>query len=418
MKTKFSGYRVAVAVFMYLFVAMGSLTCLSVFIPSLCAENGFRLDQVSIMSSFSGFTSTIVGMFLTPIVLKKLKPRGCMLAGTILISCHLLWYSFATSLWELYFAAAIGGLAIGVGTMAAAGALIGNWFVEKRAQITGIVMASANLGGAVFMAGCGSLIDAFGYRTSYRFVTLFVFVVAIIAVLLVRNKPEDIGELPLGFETLGQNAAAGETALPGLTAKEAMKTASFWFSFAGICIGTLAYMSCMTYVVTLLTSDGYGMTTSSASIFSAILGLAGAAILMLNGKLQTKLGYTKYIAFGGIISAVGAFIFGLSGTGLVNMPWLIVIAVVCISVGGSRRTADAQTATAKCFGLKDFGSIQAYFSAAANAGGILMAFVVSGLINAGLSTASFYVVYAVLALISMVCLILAGIKAPFKIEST
>lgn len=414
MKEKFSGYRVAVATAMYLFVAMGGLGILSIFIPSLCAENGFTLDQISVMSSCAGLGSTLIGMFVTPTLLKKFQPRGCMIIASVLICGHLLWYSFATKLWELYVAATLGGFAIGIGTMAAAGALISNWFVEKRAQVTGIVMACSNLGGAAFQAVCGSLIDSMGYRMTYRVVVAFIFVVAVIAMAMIRNKPEDVGEKPLGFETLGQTAATAGAELPGLTAKEAMKTASFWFAFAGICIGTLTYMSCLTYFVTVLTGEGYGMTTASASIYAAALGLVAAGVLMLNGKIQGKLGYARYIGFGGIVTAIGALVFGLTGPALASMPWLIIIAIVCLSVGASRRSADAQTATAICYGLKDFATIQAYFTASATAGTILMAFVTSAMISAGLNTDSFYVVYAVLALVSMACLIAAGITSPMK----
>lgn len=412
MKEKFSGNKIVVAAFMYLFVAMGALGCLSVFMPSICAENGFTVPQVSVMFTCAGLTGAVSGMFITPLALKKLGARGCIFVAAVILVGHLLWYSFATTLTELYIAACLGGLAIGVGTMAACGALIGNWFVEKRAQMTGIVMAGAGVGGAVIQALAGALIDSIGYRSTYRVIVAIVAVVSVIALLIIHNRPEDIGEKPYGFSSGAQTADVPE--LPGLTAKEAMKTASFWLAFFGIALGTLAYMCIMSYIVTLLTSPGYDMSTSTASIFTAILALSGAIAMMFNGKFVEKLGFVKYIIMTGLAAVIGALIFGLSGASITGMLWLIFIAVVCASLGSSRQTADAQTTTAFCFGMKDFGSIQAYFAAAANLGNIFMAVIVSALLGAGKTLAFCYIVFAVIAAASMILLVLAKKTSPLK----
>ncbi len=414
MKTKFSGYRIAAAAFVWLFIAMGALSGLAVFMPSICAENGFTVPQVSIMFTCAGLTGALSGMFIMPTALKRIAPKGCIFLSYLILIGHMLWYSFATHLWELYVAACIGGVAVGMGTMAAAGALVANWFIDKRAQMTGIVMAGAGFGGAVLQAVSGALIDAVGYRMTYRIIVAAIAVIGAVVLVIIHNRPEDVGEKPLGYDNVSKGGAAEQVELPGVTAKEAIKTPSFWMAFAGIALGTLAYMSYMSYVVTLLTSEGYGLATGRASVYSAVLGLAGAVYMLVNGRLVEKLGFTKYVLFGGMIGIVGALIFGCSGTALANMSWLILIAVVLMSFANSRQTADAQTATAACFGLKDFNSIQAYFAAAANLGSMFMAFVVGGLLGAGFSLANCYVAFAAISAASMILLFLAGKLSPLN----
>ena len=406
----------AIASFLYLFVLMGTTNCLGVFLPSICADNGFTVSQGSVMFTCAGIAAAGVGMLLTPTILKKLQPRGSILIGLILYVAQILWYSFGTTIVEFYIAACLGGAALGIGGIASCGALVGNWFVAKRAQVTGIVMAGAGLGSACLQAISGILIEALGYRAGYRVVAIIVAVVGIIVLLVLRNKPEDVKQKPLGYELLAQTQiqAQDKVSLPGVAAKKAFASPAFWFGIGGMALGNLAYTFCGSYVVTLLTDASYGVSTSVAAYYSAILGLVSAVYLILNGKLFDKLGFGKYIVFTGVAAAAGSFIFGLTGSKIVGLPWLIIIAVVLCSFSISRQNADAQTTAATCFGMRDFTSIQAYLAASANAGAIFMAVIVSGLLNSGSSLAFCFTVFGIILLLSMVCLLLAKVFSPLN----
>lgn len=94
---KFRGYIIAVALFVFIFVNMGGVGCLSVFMPSIVAETGYSTTQISLMFTFAGVASALCGLLITPTVLKKLGPKKCMLIATICTALSLSTYKEKTT---------------------------------------------------------------------------------------------------------------------------------------------------------------------------------------------------------------------------------------------------------------------------------------------------------------------------------
>ena len=195
---KFSGYLMAVLCFAFIFVNMGCLNSLGVFSPSLVQETEYSRYQISLMFTFAGASAALTGMFITPKALKKLGEKKCMLFATILTAAHFLVYSSVSRLFLLYIGAVMGGMAIGIGLYAACCAIVGHWFIKNRLVMLSIVSAGSPIGSAFINMFAGRSIMSVGYRNTYRILAVFALVVGIVIILLVRNRPEDMGQSPLG----------------------------------------------------------------------------------------------------------------------------------------------------------------------------------------------------------------------------
>lgn len=416
---KFRGYIIAVALFVFIFVNMGGVGCLSVFMPSIVAETGYSTTQISLMFTFAGVASALCGLLITPTVLKKLGPKKCMLIATICTALSLFLYGRTSSLAVFYFAAALGGFAIGIGYFAACGSMIGNWFFDKRLSIIGAISAASGLGGTVFKSLSGYAITAFGYRTAYVFIALSTLVVGLIVQLIVRDHPSELGQTALGAEKmdLQSSGSAGSAELPGLSFKEALKTPSFYLIFFGGALGIIAYMGMSMYMVTLLATN-YGMSLTSAANYNALFQFAVMVAVFFSGRIAEKIGIRGYILYVGIAMSAGLLLIVLFGSSIIGAPVALIAAAVLVGVGGSHQSSDSSILAQSCFGAKDFATIQAYLIGGVNAGSALTAIVAAPFIGADGSMLPCFRVFFVLSVVWMIMMFVGSVLAPYKEKTT
>ncbi len=406
-KNTFSGYKMAALTFFYLFLLMGCTNVLPIAMNSICIENSIDISQLSIIYAGAGITGGAVGMFVTPIALQKVGPRKCMIISFVLMSVNIFLYSVSAKLWQFCVAGGIGGCAVGIGTFAVAGAIVANWFIEKRNVMMGIVVAASGLGTATFQALDGNLIELIGYKWMYRLDLAIIVVFGVVICLMIRSTPQDIGQQPLGI-------AEDQTSidLPGLTLSEALKTPALWLCFLATIIGVVAYASQNSYFASLLV--GYEMETGKVSVFSAVIGLAGTALAALSGKIFNKLGMVGYSLYTGCTVAAGALIIYLLGPSIVNIPIVIVISTILIAVGVTRQSTDLQVATGDLFGYKNFNSIQAILVAGGNIAYVFISIVLTLILKFGHDLRFCFLIYALMAVLSAVLFIAAKCLSPMK----
>ena len=104
-----------------------------------------------------------------------------------------------TSSWQLWL---LWGLPVGVGTGAMAlvlGAIIANrWFVRHRGIVTGLFSAASSTGQLVFLPAIAQLAHGPGWRWAAGLVAAFALLLVPVVLLLLRDRPSDVGEVPYG----------------------------------------------------------------------------------------------------------------------------------------------------------------------------------------------------------------------------
>ena len=104
-----------------------------------------------------------------------------------------------TSAWQLWF---LWGVPIGVGTGAMAlvfGAIVANrWFVKHRGLVTGLFSAASSTGQLIFLPVIAQLAHGPGWRWAAGVVAVFSLLLVPVALLVLRDRPSDVGEVPYG----------------------------------------------------------------------------------------------------------------------------------------------------------------------------------------------------------------------------
>ena len=120
-------------------------------------------------------------------------------------------------------------------------AAVNNWFRERRATAMG-VMLLPSVAAVIFVPSLGAAAGLLGtVNTPAAWLVVAAVVLALIWPLsrLVRNRPEDHGQLPDGIDPASNTEAASDQSdvdavFPDYTWREAMQTRAFWLMTLGI----------------------------------------------------------------------------------------------------------------------------------------------------------------------------------------
>jgi MFS family permease len=142
-----------------------------------------------------------------------------------------------TSAWQLWL---LWGFAVGIGTGALAlvfGAIVANrWFVRHRGLVIGVFSAASSTGQLVFLPVIAYLADGPGWRWAAGLVAAFALALVPLVLLLLRDRPEDVGTTAYGAPP-GAPPAPAVTAASGAartaltTLRDCSRSRTFWVLF-------------------------------------------------------------------------------------------------------------------------------------------------------------------------------------------
>jgi MFS family permease len=166
------------------------------------------------MSAEFGWSRAIVGLGMSLAVLSfglpapfagfltsKFGPRKVLVVGNLVGGLGMAAMSLVSEIWQVYLIYSVVGLGCCIGGIIPASTVANNWFVRKRSLAVSIIMALVGLGGFTFPFVTTALLTSVGWRMSWVILGgIFVAIGSIIgSAVLVRNKPEDMGQLPDGL---------------------------------------------------------------------------------------------------------------------------------------------------------------------------------------------------------------------------
>jgi MFS family permease len=132
-------------------------------------------------------------------LMERFGIRRVVAGALLLVSAGAGLTLLMTSAWQLWF---LWGVPIGVGTGAMAlvfGAIIANrWFVRHRGVVTGCFSAASSTGQLIFLPAIAQLAHGPGWRLAAGLVAVFALVLVPVVVLVMRDRPSDVGVLPHG----------------------------------------------------------------------------------------------------------------------------------------------------------------------------------------------------------------------------
>lgn len=379
--------------FLMVFVALGfGSSTKGTFLTSVTGSLGLARSRFTIADSLRYITTGILAVFLGRTV-EKIGLRKMAGFGFLFLTLSFVSNAFSAEtagflndifpeapvfFKELfpYLPFYLGGIFLGAGlawtTTSMVGYLVENWFSNGKGTIMGILLAANGLGGVasefivtkIIFGVNGEIPDAESHwKLAYLIIAGLFLTVGVIAVLIIREKPSDIGTEPL-WQDREKKAKRGLN-WEGYTPKEALRMPTFYI--AGICIFLTGFtLQSMTNI-----SKPYMYDLGFPKDYVIYVFALHALVLMLSktmaGVAYDTIGikWTYLICCTGAVIAIGSLFFlrpvasGITGIDAV-LPWGYSI-FSCL--GMPLETVMIPLTVSYLFGKQGFKKVLGYFIA-------------------------------------------------------
>ncbi|WP_316180500.1 MULTISPECIES: MFS transporter [unclassified Bradyrhizobium] len=231
------GWIMVAVTFFTALVSAGTVGAPGVFIVPLQQEFGWSTAEISSALSIRFVLFGLMAPFAAAL-LNRYGLRNITLLAQLIVVTALLSSLAMTHVWHLVL---LWGVVIGIGTGMTAlvlGATIATrWFVARRGLVVGILTASVATGQLVFLPLLASLTERLGWRVALGLICVMLGVSATAVLLLMRDRPSDLGLRPFGDKGTDPIAAPAPVTTPILAAalgtlRDAARAPVFWMLFA------------------------------------------------------------------------------------------------------------------------------------------------------------------------------------------
>jgi MFS family permease len=361
-KDGFYGWVNLAVMFFFNVALMPMMMAFTFFLPYWIKEFGWSRG----LASGAQTVSTIVMGLAAPLVAIFIMKRGTKLAiviGNLISVAGLVLLAFQHHIWQLYLGIGVLlGLGVSIGGMLAMMTVVNNWFIVKRPVALSISMASMGFSGVLVNPSMMALIDAVGWRNTYLILAAGALLFCVIVpALLIKNRPEDLGQVPDG-----PGSAKSEMAQPGrmphknlyktpvdFTAREALRTVTLWLLVAYGALRFFVMMGAGAHIIAFQFDIGISAVTAGmiGGVFSAVMGVSqlGIGFIGLRVKMHTLV--------------VIAAIFGMAGFSMLlvadSVPLMLAYSVL-YGISGGIGSVAVGNLYPDYFGRTEFPKIMGY----------------------------------------------------------
>jgi len=333
--------------------------------PAMIDDIDLTREQIG--GIFGAFTLTfsLVGP-LAAWSIRRVGLRVTITAGALIAALGFGLVSVAESVAGLYLSfAVLGGVGIGLSTGMPTQILAVYWFRRYRARAIAIMWVGAAIVGALVNPFDAWLLARWGWRTAWVVVASISVLVAAIGAVFVRERPEDLGQLPDGADpdrlgdgaTPAANGAGSGASIRSArvaittpagrwTAAAALRTPQFLIATFAVLANAVSWR--------VLTAHGrlhfedLGFTpTVAAAILGVRVGVS--AFGRLSGSLGDLLAPTRVLATALTINGLG-----LAGLVFATTAPLAYLCVILIGVGYGAAYVNEPVVFAHFFGRAAF----------------------------------------------------------------
>jgi MFS family permease len=309
------GWVMVGVTFLAALISAGTVGAPGVFIVPLQKEFGWSTAQISSALSIRFILFGLMAPFAAAL-LNRYGLRNVTLTAQLIVVSALVLSLGMTEVWQLV---ALWGVVIGIGTGMTAlvlGATIATrWFAARRGLVIGILTASVATGQLVFLPLLASMTERYGWRLALGFVCIALGVSALAVLLVMRDRPSDVGLRPFGDEGTGPLPTppvnhSSITAVALGTLRDASKSRAFWILFATFFVCGASTNGLVQVHLIPMCLD-FGIPQVQAASLLAAMGIFDFFGTIMSGWLSDRYD-NRYLLF---------WYYGLRGLSLIFLPF-------------------------------------------------------------------------------------------------
>ena len=327
-------------------------------------ERNFQWNRAQLSLAFS-FTR-VEGSVMGPVagyLIDRLGPRRMVLIGMLILGAGFIAFSRVNNLWQFYLVFIVMSTGTGLGTWLPMMTVLNNWFLRRRSTAMAVAMEGFALGGVLLVPALAWSIDPDrfgfdGWRNSAMVIGVMVFLSAYPISRLVRNRPEDYGQVPDGDSRApgpqstpgGASTGFSGDLAPDYTWQQAIRTRVFWLMSMGHALSSIVIVTVMVHLGTMLTDRDFSLQTvgwvvATQTGVSAVFTLVGGYV---GDRVPLRLAIFGFSALQSL-SLVILLMF--------QTPAMAFLFAVVFGVGFGGRTPLTTSMRGVYFGRKAFASI-------------------------------------------------------------
>lgn len=306
------GWYVIAAGTLSIFACLGlGRFALGMLLPSMGKALQLSYSEMGLIST-SNFIGYLIAVLLCGKISTRFGARRLISAGLLLSGLSMILIGLSKNLYTiilLYVLTGMGSAFTNVPIMA----LVSVWFAShKRGKAAGFIVIGS--GFAIILSGklipFLNQMSVNGWRISWVLLGLIVVVVAAVCYAVLRDRPQDLGLMPVGADTAGPGKTPPKAfALAKVRSSAIYHCAAIYFAFG------FTYVIYATFIVTAMVQER-GFSEASAGNFWAWVGFLSLFSGPVFGTLSDKYGRKAALALVFTIQTMAYLLIALNLPGL------------------------------------------------------------------------------------------------------
>ncbi|MGY3528121.1 MFS transporter [Bradyrhizobium sp. USDA 4452] len=309
------GWVMVAVTFLAALISAGTVGAPGVFIVPLQKEFGWSTAEISSALSIRFILFGLMAPFAAALM-NRYGLRNVTLTAQLIVVSGLVASLAMTQVWQLI---ALWGVVIGIGTGMTAlvlGATIATrWFVARRGLVIGMLTASVATGQLAFLPLLATITERYGWRIALGFVCVMLGVSAFAVLMLMRDRPSDVGLRPFGDESTAPLPAPPPANVPIMAAalctlRDSSKSSVFWILFATFFVCGASTNGLVQVHLIPMCLD-YGIPQVQAASLLAAMGIFDFFGTIISGWLSDRFDNRRLLFW----------YYGLRGLSLLYLPY-------------------------------------------------------------------------------------------------
>ena len=226
----FYGWLVVGSALLAMALSSGTDRSFGITVIPLSEQFGWSRATLSTVVLITGIVSSLFQLMIGVLV-DRFGPRYVLAAGVACLGVTVWLLTVATTVWQFGLAyGLLGGLGLAATRQVVAATLVGNWFLQGRGLVQGLVGSAGALGEMLVVPLNLFIARDYGWQHMYRSMGT-VLLVAVLPCIwaFVRNRPEDVGMRPYGTTSPRRTATMGSSRpADGIPFRQALAHPQAW----------------------------------------------------------------------------------------------------------------------------------------------------------------------------------------------